>query len=53
MKKSDAELRRSGAKKLGSVSLDVIRGLVAFVKDSPVLTDEEKDAFYDAAGDWI
>ena len=53
MKKSDSELRRCGAKKIGSVSLGVIRGLVQFVKLSPVLTEEEKDAFYEAAGDWI
>lgn len=53
MRKSDLELKRCGAKKLGSVTLDVIRGLVAFVKASPVLTEEEKDAFYEATADWI
>lgn len=53
MKKTDSELRRCNAKKVGSVSLDVIRGLVKFVRSSPVLTDDEKDAFFEAAADWI
>lgn len=53
MQKSDTDLKRCGAKKLGSISLDTLRGLVRFVKESAVLTDDEKDIFYNATGDWI
>ena len=53
MKKTDAVLQACGAQNLGQVSSNLLSRLSAFVKSSPVLTDEEKEAFYEAAGDWI
>ena len=53
MKKSDADLAQLGAKKLGTVSAELLARLARFVRSSPVLTEDEKDAFCEAAGDWI
>lgn len=53
MKKSNADLAEHGARKLGSVSIDLLRRVVRFVESSPVLTDEEKETFLNAAGDWL
>ena len=53
MKKTDAELKRSKAKKLGSISIDLLRDIVRFVRYHPVLTAEEKETFLNVAGDWV
>ena len=53
MQKSDSELQSCNARKLGAVSSDLLSRLSRFVKTSPVLNEDEKDAFYEAAGDWI
>jgi len=52
MKKSEAELTQSRAKKLGSVSHNLLSDLIKFVQASPLLTEDEKDAIIEAAGDW-
>lgn len=52
MKKSDAELVKCKAKKLGSVKPSLLADLAIFVRTSPVLTEEEREIFFDAAGDW-
>jgi hypothetical protein len=53
MKKSDVELITAGAKKLGCVPADVLRDLAEFVSGSQILTDEERENFLEAVGDWI
>lgn len=53
MRKSEAELSTLKAQKIGSVSMELITRLGRFVRASPVLSDDEKDAFCEAAGDWI
>jgi len=53
MKKSDSDLQCLGAKKVGSVSMNLMARIATFVRSSPVLTEDEKDAFCEAAGDWI
>ena len=53
MQKSDADLKAAKAKKLGTVKKQLLIDLAKFVMLSPILTDEEKEAFLAAAGDWI
>lgn len=53
MKKSNAELARCGATLKGRVSKELMRRLVDFVMKSPVLSEEDREKFLVAAGDWI
>lgn len=53
MTKTEAELACLGAKRRGSISMDLMVRLARFVMSSPVLTEDEKDEFIEAAGDWI
>jgi len=52
MKKTNVELRESRAKKLGTVRRELLSQLIKFVMNCPVLTQDERDAIIDAAGDW-
>jgi len=52
MRKSDTELRRCDAKLKGRVTSALMRRLVEFVLTSPVLSEEDRGKFLDAAGDW-
>ena len=52
MKKNDAELVKCGAKRLGSVKPKLLAELAKFVSTSPVLTEEDKEIFLNAIGDW-
>lgn len=53
MKKTDAELAAVGARCLGKASSALLSTLIKFVVASPILTQEEKDAILEAAGDWV
>jgi hypothetical protein len=53
MQKSDAELRACKARKLGTVKRALLADIAKFVTASPILTDDEKEAFLTAAGDWV
>lgn len=53
MKKDHAELTRLGAKKIGSIPTSLLARISQFVRSSPVLSEDEKDVFYEAAADWI
>jgi hypothetical protein len=50
---SDEELRHVEAKKLGVCAPRILRDLIKFVEQSPVLSPDEKDAIIDELGDWI
>lgn len=52
MKKTDDELRAVRAKKLGTVRKELLSQLIKFVMSCPVLTQDERDALIEAAGDW-
>jgi len=53
VKMSDEELRHVGATKLGSCAPRILRDLIKFVEQSPVLSPDEKDAIVDELGDWV
>jgi hypothetical protein len=46
-------VKAAKAKKLGTVKKQLLIDLAKFVMLSPILTDEEKEAFLAAAGDWV
>jgi hypothetical protein len=52
MKKSDDDLKACQAKRLGVVKKTLLSDLAKFVMASQVLTEDEKEAFLHAAGDW-
>lgn len=52
MEKDEATLQKLKAKKLGSVSIDFLRRLVKFVQSNPVMSEDEKEVFLQAVGDW-
>ena len=52
MRRSDDDLKKSKAKKLGKVGPKVLIRLIAFVEKTPVLPQEEKDAIIDGLADW-
>jgi hypothetical protein len=52
MKKTDADLRACRARKLGAVRKDLLSQLIKFVMNCPVLSQDERDAIIEAAGDW-
>jgi hypothetical protein len=49
---TDNDLRAMNAVRVGTVSPALLRKIARFVQDSPVLTDEQRDVFLDAIGDW-
>lgn len=49
----DADLKRHQAQKKGSVSASVLGKIAAFIQSTPTLSEEEKERFFDAAGDWL
>jgi hypothetical protein len=51
-KRTDTELKRLKAKKLGKVDSKVLLRLIAFVEKTPVLSQEDKDAIVDGLADW-
>lgn len=53
MHKTNAQLKAAKAVCLGSVSVSLLRKVLQFVEDSPVLSDEEKDQILDGLGDWL
>lgn len=50
---SDADLRANQAKKKGSVSVELMRRLLAFAENSTVLSEEDKRIIVDGLGDWV
>lgn len=50
---TDAELRHLNAQCLGSISFDILRDLIRFVEESPVLSPEDKDAILDELGNSV
>ena len=52
IKRSDADLKKLKAKKLGAVDAKVLIRLIAFVEKTPVLAQEDKDAITDGLADW-
>lgn len=50
---TDADLRRLRAQKRGSISHDLLKRLITFVEQTPVLSDEDRDKVLDGLGDWI
>lgn len=51
-KRTEPQLKRLKAKKLGNVDGKVLIRLIAFVEKTPVLTQEDKDAIVDGLADW-
>jgi hypothetical protein len=50
---SKFELTRRKAKKKGSVSVDLMRKLAAFVRKTTTLTEDQKDEFLNSMGEWL
>lgn len=53
MKKSNADLKRGRAEKKGSIPVDLLRDLMSFIENSPVITDEDREEILEGLGDWI
>lgn len=51
-KRSDPELKKLKAKRIGKVDIKVLPRLIAFVEKTPVLPQEDKDAIIDGLADW-
>ena len=51
MHKTAAQLK--GAKKQGSISVDLLRRIVKFIEHNPVLSDETRDQILDGLGEWL
>jgi hypothetical protein len=51
MRKSNADLK--GAKKQGSISVDLLRKLVKFIEHNPVLSEEIRDEILEGLGEWL
>jgi hypothetical protein len=52
MKMTDADLRRCGAVKKGSVSPVVLKKIIEFVRTTDAIPDEDRDEFLETVGDW-
>lgn len=52
MRFSASDLIQYDAKRLGAVSPAVLNALIKFVMSTPVLSQDEKSAILNAAGDW-
>jgi hypothetical protein len=50
---TDAELKHLKAQRLGSISFDILRDLIRFVEETPVLSPADKDAILDELGDSV
>jgi len=50
---SDQELKRMRATKKGSVPIALLRDLLAFVENTTVLSQADKDLLLDGLGDWL
>jgi hypothetical protein len=53
LKKSNEELRRCGAKCLGSARRETLLGLIRFIEKDRALPEAVKDEIFDGLGDWI
>lgn len=50
---SPRELRTKGAKKMGSISRELMTQLLSFAENSVVLTEEDKEIIVNGLGDWV
>jgi hypothetical protein len=53
MKKTDQELKKCGARKVGSAKKEVILSLIKFIEKDRALSEATKDAIFDGLGDWM
>lgn len=50
---SDQELRRMRATRKGSVPIALLRDLLAFIENTTVLSQSDKDLLLDGLGEWL
>jgi hypothetical protein len=48
-----AQLQRARAQLVGRASLDLLKMIVGEIENSPLLSDEDRDAVLDGLGDWL
>ncbi len=53
MQMSSADLKRHRARRLGAVSHDLLRRILHFVENSPVVPDRTRQEILDGLADWI
>ena len=53
MQKTNVELRSTGATHKGKCSTELLRRIIKFAEDCPVLSEEDKDSVIDGLAEWI
>jgi len=53
LKKSNEELKKRGAKRLGTAKRETLLGLINFIERDRALPEAVKDEIFDGLGDWM